>query len=124
YSIANHCKYPTTSNKARRISFTNFCSQAGLPVYETKSSLRLRTNPTSLPAELQIKHDYKDTPAALQSAPLPVTQEDQLSPLSPHFTPNPFGLTYTQQNSSTMSLPASFFPYNANQKIQEEFPGS
>ncbi|PGH11434.1 hypothetical protein AJ80_07113 [Polytolypa hystricis UAMH7299] len=115
---------PTSQAGGEKTEPYSIANHSGLPVYETKSSLRLRTNPTSLPADLQIKPDYKDTPAALQSAPLPVTQEDHLSPLSPHFTPNPFGLTYTQQNSSSMSLPASFFPYNGNQKMHEEFPGS
>ncbi|KAK2794168.1 hypothetical protein FQN52_009250 [Onygenales sp. PD_12] len=102
---------------------------SGLPDFNNnhnKSSLRLRTAPTSLPAELHVKSEYKDDTnnSGLQSAPLPVTvtQEDEISPLSPTFAgSNPFGISYGQHNSSTMSLPASFFPFNSNSKLQDDF---
>ncbi|PGH13567.1 hypothetical protein AJ79_03560 [Helicocarpus griseus UAMH5409] len=89
------------------------------------SSLRLRTAPTSLPAELQVKAEYKDD-SGLQSAPLPVTasQEDIGSPLSPSFGSNPFSMSYGQHNSSSMSLPASFFPFHSNGKLQDDFPNT
>ncbi|KLJ13632.1 hypothetical protein EMPG_09390 [Blastomyces silverae] len=81
------------------------------------SSLRLRTAPTSLPPELHLNTEYwKQGDDGLQSAPLPdmpILHEDQLSPFSTTTAvgSNPFGISYPERNSSSLSLPASFIPY-------------
>ncbi|PGH02371.1 hypothetical protein GX51_04679 [Blastomyces parvus] len=79
------------------------------------SSLRVRTSPTSLPPELHLHTEYcKQGNDALQSAPLPdmaALHEDQLSPFSTTVGPSPFGISYPERNSSSLSLPASFIPY-------------
>jgi hypothetical protein len=66
-----------------------------------------------------LKTEYNEPPA-LQTAPVPVSQ-DQLSPLCTHFVSNPLGISNAQQNTSTLSLPASPFPFQTNTKGQDEY---
>ncbi|KKZ63073.1 hypothetical protein EMCG_02574 [[Emmonsia] crescens] len=87
------------------------------------SSLRLRTAPDSLPPELQVKTEYKPGNDSLQSTPLPgmAPHEDQISPYSTTFDSNLFGIPYGERNSSSLSLPASFFHFGSNGRLQDDF---
>lgn len=97
-------------------------------IYELQgsvSSVHASANPLKTPAALQLKSGPKNFRPAVHSAPVPISQECEPSPLTPHFNPNPFAIPYTPQLVTTMSLPpSSFYLDYPHDKHLDEHPTS